>query len=45
MFMYLFIVATLSGMWDLVPPLGTEPVPPAVEVDHWTSREVLERSS
>ena len=30
---YLFIEAAPSGMWDLVPPPGTEPVPPAVEMD------------
>lgn len=26
-------------MWDLVPPPGTEPVPPAVAVGHCTSRK------
>ena len=30
---YLFIEAAPSGMWDLVPPPGTETVPPAVEMD------------
>ena len=30
-------------MWDLVPPPGTEPRPPALRVQslgHWTTREV-----
>ena len=40
----LFIfLAVPCGVWDLVPPPGMEPKPPAVEVqhlNHWTSREV-----
>ena len=38
-----FFLATLRGMWDLVPWPGIEPVPPALEVqslNHGTTREV-----
>ena len=50
MYLYLFIyfVAVLHGMWDLSrltrDPSGIQSVPPAVEaqsLNHWATREVL----
>ena len=40
---FIYFLAVPCGVWDLVPPPGMEPKPPAVEVqhlNHWTSREV-----
>ena len=50
--MHMMIVISLSfffffilprGMWDLIPPPGVEPVPPALGVwslNHWSARKV-----
>ena len=45
-FLFFFFLVSLGMAWRiLVPQLGIEPVPPAVEsriLNHWTAREVLQ---
>ena len=41
--LFIFLIFWPCGMWDFSPPPGTEPAPPALEVqslNHWKARKV-----